>query len=224
MYQLPSAGRETLAGKSPSSQIVDLIEHHFLALDRLLVIRAAPSLDTLVAAESDADRLPYWAVLWPTAEQLARRLLTERSWAGVEVLELGCGLGLTGLALAAAGARVTQTDLFPEAVALAQANAAANGLHGLHYAAADWRAWPLRRRWPVIVASDVTYERAAHPALLQVLTAALAPGGTAYLADPGRPMSLDFFAGAEQEGWQVDLEPLEPGSFLYRLERKRRGF
>ena len=200
---------------------MDLIEHHFRAYDRALTLRAAPSLDALVTAESDADRLPYWAVLWPTAEQLATRLLAERSWVGVEVLELGCGPGLTGLALAAAGASVTQTDLFPEAVALAQANALENGLHHLQYAAADWRDWPFRQGWPVIVASDVTYERAVHPALLQVLAAALAPGGMAHLADPGRPMSLDFFARAEQEGWRVEIEPLsEPDSFLYRLERK----
>ncbi|PTT86935.1 methyltransferase [Pelomonas sp. HMWF004] len=49
-------------------------------------------------------------------------------WLGRRVLDLGCGSGVIGLALAQAGAEVTASDVNPDAVANAAANARANGL------------------------------------------------------------------------------------------------
>jgi predicted nicotinamide N-methyase len=58
---------------------------------------------------ADDEFLPYWADLWPSAELLARTVVT-RALRGARVLELGCGLGLPSLAAAAAGGRVLATD------------------------------------------------------------------------------------------------------------------
>jgi release factor glutamine methyltransferase len=49
-------------------------------------------------------------------------------WRGRRVLDLGCGSGIVGLALARAGADVTASDIHPAAAANARANARANGL------------------------------------------------------------------------------------------------
>lgn len=49
-------------------------------------------------------------------------------WAGRRVLDLGCGSGIVGLALARAGALVTASDIHPAAAANARANARANDL------------------------------------------------------------------------------------------------
>ncbi|MFN3649277.1 MAG: class I SAM-dependent methyltransferase [Armatimonadota bacterium] len=184
-----------------------------------LELHAAPDLDALMGEVRDAEALPYWAVIWPAGEALARWVLARGGWAHLPVLELGCGTGIVGLAAAALGARVTLTDRFPEATVLARGNALRNGLNGVRCVAADWRAWPLRGRWPVVLAADVAYERALHAPLLRVLADSLAADGTAYLADPDRPMSADFFALAEREGWRVEVEPLASDSdlYLYRL-------
>lgn len=69
----------------------------------------------------------------PTLSSVAfvRWLLSDAGpgpWAGRQVLDLGCGSGIVGLALARAGAEVTASDIHPAAVANARANAAANGL------------------------------------------------------------------------------------------------
>jgi len=49
-------------------------------------------------------------------------------WPGRRVLDLGCGSGVIGLALAQAGAQVIASDIHPGAAANAAANARANGL------------------------------------------------------------------------------------------------
>lgn len=193
-----------------------LVEHQFIHGPISLAILAAENSEPVLSPDTDPDRIPYWSVLWSSAPELARRLSGLREWQDVPVLELGCGAGLVGLAAAALGARVTQTDLFPAAAALARRNARRNGLCSVRHVAADWRSWPLRVRWPVVLASDVAYERACHRPLLDTLRQCLSPDGTAYFADPGRPMSLDLFALVEQEGWEVDMTPMESG-FLISL-------
>ena len=192
-----------------------------------LEILAAPSLDALIPDDADADRLPFWAVRWSGAPALARYLADRNLGAGQPVLELGCGVGLTGLAAAKLGARVTQTDLFPEALRAARENARRNGVAGIRHVAADWRHWPLRGRWPLILGSDVMYERSCHPALLQVLERSLTPGGTVLLTDPGRPMSLAFLAETERAGWSVRMDEAapKPGTsdecvWIYTLRRE----
>lgn len=140
------------------------------------------------------------------------------------VLELGCGAGLVGITAAALGARVVQTDYITAALSLAAANARRNGVAGIRRVVADWRRWPLSARFSWIVGSDITYERALHAPLRAVLAAALASGGTALLADPGRPPSIAFFAALERDGWRVALSELESAPemepiFLYQVER-----
>jgi len=199
-----------------------------------LELLAAADLDSLVTADSDAERLPYWAVLWESARGLARWVINRGGWAEVPVLELGCGLGLPGLAAAALGARVAQTDLFLEAVVAARLHAQNNHVPHTTQWVADWRTWDLPGRWPVILGSDVTYERSVHSALLEVLERALEPGGSVHLSDPGRPMSLDFLALAERRGWAVGIDSaptdgvapvflytLTPGSSSAELDRGR---
>ena len=62
------------------------------------------------------DYMPYWAYLWPGAGMLAEAVITR--WGDAqpgddEVLELGCGLGLGGLAAMSLGFRVRFSDYNP---------------------------------------------------------------------------------------------------------------
>jgi len=174
----------------------------------------------------DLDLPPYWATVWPAALGLARWLI-EQPAPPPETLELGCGIGLTGIVAAHLGAPVTQTDASPLSLRLSLANAERNALPaaGLRYWLTDWRRWPLRSRFPRVVGADILYEKSLHPALAEVLEASLAPGGEALLADPGRPPALDFVADLEARGWRVSLEELprtagEPNLWLYRCTRE----
>src|SRR6202040_2961405 len=69
--------------------------------DRLL---DHPSVRSAFAAD---EYMPYWADLWPAARMLTKAILREKWTPGQRALEVGCGLGLPGIAALAMGLRVT---------------------------------------------------------------------------------------------------------------------
>jgi predicted nicotinamide N-methyase len=153
---------------------------------------------------------PYWAKLWPAAELLASALLqtdfVERlsPVADRTCLELGCGSGLAGIAAQAAGLEVTFSDYVPQAVELALENAARNGFPQARGLVLDWRR-PPSLQFPLILAADVTYDRANLAPLLGTLDAMLAAGGWAWFADAGRGPAAEFLSQARERGWSVTL-------------------
>jgi predicted nicotinamide N-methyase len=161
---------------------------------RLELLRPA-SPEALIDEDAFADDefLPYWAELWPAARALADAL---PDVTGLDVVELGCGLGLPSLVAAAKGARVTATDWSSDAVELLRQNAIRNGLT-VNTEVRDWRE-PWDERFDLALAADVLYERRnVEPVLARVR--ALAP--VALVALAGRPYEDAFLreAGTVEE-------------------------
>lgn len=149
------------------------------------------------------ERLPYWADVWPSSQVLADRLATERA-DGRTLLELGCGLGVVGLAAARAGFVVTLTDYYQDALDFARVNLARNDLRA-DARLLDWRTLPDDLpRFDVVVASDVLYERPYAALVATVIARTLAPAGTAIVADPGRVAAPEFVEATRAIGLAVD--------------------
>ena len=91
------------------------------AVDRL---SDHPELGGLSATD---EYKPYWASLWPVARLLARAVLAEIDVEPRRALEIGCGLGLPGIAALAAGLHVTFSDYDAAALRYAAGNARLNG-------------------------------------------------------------------------------------------------
>ena len=86
---------------------------------------------SLAAAQADEDYdAELWSVLWPSAVAAAGELARQPALtAGKRVVELGCGLGLPGIAAALCGARsVLLTDQEPRALRLGLTSATLNAL------------------------------------------------------------------------------------------------
>ena len=164
------------------------------------------------------ELLPYWAELWPSSLALAR-VLAVRSLRGAPTLELGCGLGLAAVAAARAGGRVLATDWSAPAVALTARNAKANGVD-LEVARVSWQEpGPLVERapWALVLASDVLYDRANVPLLLDLLPRLVSPRSEVLIADPGRPPAEEFLERAG-ESWDIESRAV-PGSARVTLHR-----
>jgi predicted nicotinamide N-methyase len=167
----------------------------------LLLPRAA---DALIdeAEFADAERLPYWAELWPSARALARHLL-DAAPPEPAALELGSGVALPALALRRLGVDAVATDWYMDALRFASVNSERNGLGALRVAHLDWRHPPAGESYPLVVAADVLYELRNADLLAALLPRVVAPGGRALVADPGRVYLPEFRNRMYALGWRT---------------------
>jgi predicted nicotinamide N-methyase len=183
-----------------------------------------PDAEALLSEEAfeHEEFLPYWAELWASAVALAHDV-SLRSLRGAPTLELGCGLGLPSIAAARAGARVLATDWSPDAVRATAANAERNGVD-VETLECSWaEPAPLldRAPWPLVLASDVLYERRNVELLLGLLPRLVDESSIVLLADPGRVPAERFLAAAPEHGWTMRsvASPRAGRVLIHRLRR-----
>ncbi|MFN7954615.1 MAG: methyltransferase domain-containing protein [bacterium] len=182
--------------------------------------------DELLRAAAPAEP-PYWALVWSGAEALARAVVGAAGLIGRRVLDLGAGLGLSGLAAGLAGAEVTFADLRPESLAFAAASARANGLVGWRTVLLDFTRDTLDRRFDLVLAADVVYDPLQHEALAAFLDRHVASDGAAWVTDRLYVATDAFFVRLRERGFRDAVEDLtvpEMGEAmrtrLHRLTRR----
>ena len=122
------------------------------------------------------ERLPYWADLWPSARILADELTVMRL-AGQRVLELGCGLGLVAIGATLAGAEVTATDYYDDALEFAALNVEEATGRSIATRMVNWVEMPRDLgKFDVVLASDVLYEHRYAPLVANAIATTLARG------------------------------------------------
>ena len=191
----------------------DLVVERIPVAGRTLSILAVRDTNKLLDAIDPAtfaldERLPFWAELWPSSIALARFCLERCPVAGRTVLELGCGLGVAGIAAALAGASVTMTDYEEDALAFARWNVSQNPGDGIPGGSVsirhlDWREPGSPGVFDLIIGSDIIYDRRHSGPLLDLFDRHLAPDGTAVLTDPGREAGREFIESARRRGFTV---------------------
>lgn len=204
MSTIPSL-RERLSALFPLRRIEVVLSAHTINLTTAHDVDAL--VDGITTDEFRIDeRLPYWAELWHSAVALSMMLEDDAaSVAGRTVLELGCGLGLSGIVAARLGGKVTLSDFDPVALMAAELNAQQNGVgdrtRTMHL---DFRM-PPSETWEVLLAADVIYERRFIDPLIDCIDACLAPGGRMYLAEPNRSVAEDFFVRLAARGFRDEV-------------------
>jgi SAM-dependent methyltransferase len=172
--------------------------------------------------------VPYWSEIWPASRMLAKAVLRETWPSSTECLEIGCGLGLGGIAALARGLDVTFADRDETALLFAAANARLNGFDRFRTAAMDFRAPPAGLRVPVLIGSDLLYLPGSIDPLIAFVDAVLAPDGVCLITDPDRETARRFGDASERMGWEVNRTMVragEPGGerhkgTLYRITKR----
>jgi predicted nicotinamide N-methyase len=152
------------------------------------------------------ERIPYWADLWPSAVALAGEVMEHPAiHAGIHVLEIGCGLGLPGIAAGKRGASVLLTDYMEDPLIFARLNWKKNLVSEPVTALLDWRKPEGFAPYDVLLASDVAYERRAFEYLIQAFKHLIKPDGLILLSEPRRMVALPFLEKLPDLGFEVKV-------------------
>ena len=221
--------------ETPLDALGPVVSEQVIVEDRTFVITRPSESDRLLdhpsvrSAFATDEYMPYWADLWPAARMLAKAILRETWTPGQRALEVGCGLGLPGIAALAMGLRVTFSDYDATALRFAGDNALSNGLDNFDTLQMDWRFPPDDVRFPIILASDLIYEMRNVAPLVALIKKMLEPDGVCLLTDQDRVPSHILRDTLTAEGLPFTTKIMragEPGGrrlkgTLYRIHRAR---
>jgi len=191
-----------------------LAEELTIAGTRFSLLRVADTnalLETIDPATfAEDERLPYWSEIWASSVHLAHWCLTFPGLREKRVLELGCGLGLAGIAAARAGATVVLSDYEQDALLFARYNAMQN-ISGTdpEVLLFDWRRPSPGRKFDIVLGADILYDRQHFLPLLEAFGMLLSPGGIVVLTDPDRSTGDAFAALAPEWGYHVSCDRAE---------------
>lgn len=176
-----------------------------------------------IRKESRELHLPYWAELWDSAlglstflaeqwahcgrgesavARLARQASLGERPSSIRVLDLGCGMGLTGTVAAKLGTSVLFADLEAPALLFARLNSLPFGRR-CRSRRLNWETDRLEEGFDLILGADIVYDRIQWTALEVFLQAHLAPGGAVLIGEPGRSSGTEFEPWAIARGWKI---------------------
>jgi predicted nicotinamide N-methyase len=148
--------------------------------------------------------LPYWAELWDSAMGMGLYLARQHTDGSIppRVMDLGCGMGLSGTVAAGLGSHVLFADLEQPAVLFAQLNSFP-WRDRIRTRQLDWQRDRLEERFDLILGADILYEKAQWDYLEPFWRAHLAPEGCILLGEPGRVTGDLFIDWIRQRGWSI---------------------
>lgn len=159
-------------------------------------------------------RMPYWAAVWESALGVAQFLLereASESIHGLNTLDLGCGMGLAGMAMASLGARVTLVDIETASLLFARINTL-QWPGRCRVRRCDWQRDDLGDRFDLIVGSDVLYEVPQWDFIEPFLRSHLSANGKVIIGEPGRPKAEVFPDWIRARGWSLATSRFTSGS------------
>jgi len=144
---------------------------------------------------------PLFGVLWPSGLMLAE-IMSTRDIAGLDILELGCGLGLASMIVNRRGGRITASDYHPLAAEFMAENTELNDMQTTRFKQCDWgKPVTGMGQFDLIIGSDLLYEP-DHPQLLSRFIDVHARfGASVIIVDPGRRQMSKFRKHMSQLGY-----------------------
>lgn len=191
-----------------------LRNYHLVMAGRSLILSGPTDPSVLLAEPRVEERfdtddyMPYWSDLWPASAAMADYLIAGHLHPigpHRTAMELGCGLGLAGVAAGLLGWRVLFTDYDLDALTYATHNARSNHLRDFDARLLDWRDPPDDLKADLVLGADVIYEKSNHAALLACTRALLREQGMALFMDPHREGARGFADAIRAAGFDLSI-------------------
>jgi 2-polyprenyl-3-methyl-5-hydroxy-6-metoxy-1,4-benzoquinol methylase len=138
-------------------------------------------------------KFPFWVKIWEASLVLADHLIRIGLGKEKDILEIGAGMGVTGLFLGAFGYKITVTEYEEDALELLRMNVEHNGLDTVTVKKLDWNDPHLTETYDVICGSELIFNVTFIEPIIKLFRKYLRPEGTVFLAhDVRRRCMLQF--------------------------------
>ncbi len=149
-------------------------------------------------------KFPFWVKIWEASIVLADHLIRICLEKKKEILEIGAGMGDTGLFLGAFGHKVTITDYEEDALELLRMNVQRNGLNNVSVRKLDWNNPDLTGRYDIICGSELVYNETSIGPIINLFRKYLRPEGTVFLSHDFRRMCIIKFIGMVPGRFEIE--------------------
>lgn len=154
--------------------------------------------------EAYIREFPFWVKIWEASIVLADHLIQVGLEKKKKVLEIGAGMGITGLFLGAFGYRVTITDCEEDAIELLRMNVEHNGLDNVSIKKMDWNNPDLTGKYDIICGSELIYKEASIKPIIDLSRKYLQPEGTVFIAHDSRRKCMVKFIGMVPGRFEIE--------------------
>jgi predicted nicotinamide N-methyase len=148
-------------------------------------------LDDLLDSSDIQHQFPLWVKIWEASLILADHLVSQNQLSK-SLLELGAGLGTTGIIAESFGYKVTATEYDAQALQFLMANAHANDCKTIDIQHLDWHNPNIEGQFDIIAGSELIYKESDFEPLIALFQKYLLPGGEILLANEPRKLYEPF--------------------------------
>ncbi len=165
--------------------------------DRKFKFFVPKTLDDFVDTEDVFNNFPLWAKIWEASIVLAEYLAGITADPKKHFLEIGGGMGISGIVASSFGHNVTVTEYNTDALNFAHANAKKNPAASdtkLKIEELDWNEPKLEGTFDVIFGSEIIYNDVNYQPIMELFSTFLKSDGEIILAERVREISVNFFS------------------------------
>ncbi len=169
--------------------------------------------------EEYVKSFPFWVKIWEASIVLADHLVRIGFDKTKEILEIGAGMGVTGLFLGAFGHKVTITDHEDDALELLRMNVEHNGIDNVSVKKLDWNNPDVIGKYDVICGSELIYNESFIEPVINLFKKYLRPKGMVFLAHDVRRKCLVQFIGMVSGRFEMEnvVKTMKGKKELYKI-------
>lgn len=136
---------------------------------------------------------PLWAKVWPSSMVLADFMASQPVDPEKRILEIGAGIGISGIAASAFGHNITITEYNTDAMEFARANAFINGFPDIPVVPMNWTKPQSTGRYDMIIGSEVIFREEDFAPIQKLFQSVLKHDGEIILVSEIRKPVLGFY-------------------------------
>lgn len=169
--------------------------------------------------EEKTNSFPFWVKIWEASIILADHLIQIGIQKDQKILEVGAGMGVTGLFLSAFGYNVTITDYDEDTLELLRINAKQNGLSNVSVAKLDWNDPDIKGKYDIVCGSELVYKEVDIAPVINLIQRYIRPKGVVFISHDLQRKSMIKFIEMISSSFEIKnvVKTLRGKDELYKV-------